>query len=83
MTKALTKNSSKLLGVEYCDFCDGEVVPQKVTMTYRRQGNEHLFHDVDAEVCRKCGERYYSARALDELDRQLGVKKKRVTRTAA
>lgn len=29
------------------------------------------FDDVDAEVCRKCGERYFHAATLNNLNRQI------------
>jgi YgiT-type zinc finger domain-containing protein len=68
MTERLTKNTAEVSDVVYCDFCGGEMKPQKVTMLYFRKGGAHLFHNVEAEVCQKCGEKYYHARTLADLD---------------
>ncbi len=76
MAKTTGKNLSPELGVEYCDFCpDGKVVPQKATINYYRHGRVHVFHDVDAEVCQQCGEKYLHASTLTELDRRMGYAK--------
>ncbi len=52
-------------------------------MTYKRYGKEYVVEDVPAEVCQKCGEKYYHARTLDEVDRRLGLKPAQAPRTAA
>jgi YgiT-type zinc finger domain-containing protein len=75
MTKqSNTESNNTQIGVRYCDFCNGDVKPEKVKMTYQRQGRSHVFHDVDAEVCQSCGEEYYHAQTLDRLDEQLSPK---------
>jgi YgiT-type zinc finger domain-containing protein len=70
-TKSISKDLSNAIGVEYCDFCDGAVKPEKVTMTYKRLGKEYVFNNVDAEVCQECGVKYLHARTLKELDRRI------------
>ena len=54
-----------------CEFCGGETVTKRVQKPYWHRGKLYLVEDVEAEVCRECGERYYHATTLDELDRML------------
>ena len=55
--------------VEYCDFCGGVVKPEILrTLDYQRHGRTYTFENVEAEVCQSCGERYFHARTLDELN---------------
>ncbi len=55
--------------VRVCDFCGGEMRRESVTMSYYRFGHDHKFDNVEAEVCQRCGEKYYQAATLEELDR--------------
>ena len=53
-----------------CHFCGGEVTEQRVTVDYR-WGNEFLvvIRDVPAGVCRVCGEQYFKAEIVKEMER--------------
>ncbi len=55
----------------YCEMCDGLTRWQKVRRDHLLHGVTYRVEDVDAEVCEKCGERYFHARTLDGLDRRL------------
>ncbi len=54
-----------------CEFCDGETVTKKVRKHHWLHGKLYVVENVAAEVCRKCGERYYHARTLDAIDKLL------------
>ena len=54
-----------------CEFCGGETVGKKVRKIHWFQGKLYIVDDVDAQVCRECGERYYHATTLDAIDQLL------------
>lgn len=54
-----------------CEFCGGQTVKKKVRRQHWLHGKLYLVEDVEAEVCSECGERYFHAKTLDELDRFL------------
>lgn len=55
-----------------CDFCHGETEPRKVRKYHTFGDRLYVVENVEAEVCRECGERYYHARTLKAIDRLLG-----------
>ena len=54
-----------------CEFCGGETVKKKVKRQHWLRGRLYILENVDAEVCSECGERYFHAATLDEIDRLL------------
>ena len=54
-----------------CEFCGGETINKKVRKIHWFQRKLYIVDDVEAEVCRECGERYYHATTLDNIDRLL------------
>jgi YgiT-type zinc finger domain-containing protein len=54
-----------------CEFCDGQTVTRKVKRQHWLHGRLYIVENVEAEVCTECGERYFHATALDEIDRIL------------
>jgi len=52
-----------------CEFCGGETTTKKVKRQHWLQGKLYIVEDVDAEVCKECGERYFHATTLDAIDR--------------
>ena len=54
-----------------CEFCEGQTVKRKVNKKHRFQGKLYLIKNVDAEVCRKCGEHYYHSTTLDKIEKNL------------
>ena len=54
-----------------CEFCDGETVKKKVKKQHWFRGKLYIVENVEAEVCRECGERYYHAETLDKIDKLL------------
>lgn len=60
--------TTKLDPCEYCDaFLDGK---EKLVTVNRDRGSSHfIFEHVPAQVCSRCGERYFSAKIVREMDR--------------
>ena len=54
-----------------CELCEGETHKKKVKKQHWLRGDLYIIENVDAEVCTECGERYFSATTLDNLDRHL------------
>lgn len=50
-----------------CYFCGGETQPRTVTDLYAEGSLYLAVEEVPAEVCRQCGERYYSPDVTREL----------------
>jgi len=57
-----------------CEFCNGQTVKEKVKRQHWLHGKLYIVENVEAEVCPECGERYFHATTLDEIDRVLGTK---------
>ncbi len=54
-----------------CEFCRGETQKKKVKKQRWLQGELYIVENVEAEVCMECGERYFHAATLDDIDRYL------------
>ena len=54
-----------------CEFCGGQTVKKKVKRQHWLHGKLYIVENVEAEVCSECGERYFHAIVLDEIDRVL------------
>jgi YgiT-type zinc finger domain-containing protein len=54
-----------------CHICgSGDFEERRVEYIYRRRGNYLVMRDVPCEVCLHCGERYYAATTLLEIERR-------------
>ena len=51
-----------------CEYCSGEIRQQKVTVDHWYEGKLVIIKDVPVDVCRECGQRYYAAATLNQLD---------------
>ncbi len=54
-----------------CEFCNGQTKKKRVTRQHWFQGDLYIVENVEAEVCRECGERYFHAKTLDRIDHLL------------
>ena len=54
-----------------CEICTGDTAIKKVKRQHWLHGKLYIVEDVDAEVCKECGERYFHATTLDAIDRYL------------
>jgi YgiT-type zinc finger domain-containing protein len=68
MPKTLAVNHLK------CINCGGETVTVKVTKTHFRHGQKFKMRGVEAEECVECRTRYFSAKTLKKLDREIDAK---------
>jgi YgiT-type zinc finger domain-containing protein len=59
-----------------CEFCDGETLKKKVRRQHWLHGKLYIVENVEAEVCPECGERYFHATTLDQIDRVLEAEHK-------
>ncbi|MBM3241313.1 type II toxin-antitoxin system MqsA family antitoxin [Candidatus Poribacteria bacterium] len=51
-----------------CEYCGGVIQPKKVTVEHWYEGKLVIIKDVPVGVCKACGERYYEAATLEQLD---------------
>ena len=60
-----------------CHFCGGEVREKRITVDYR-WGEEllALIENVPAGVCQVCGEQYFKAEIIKEMERLVHSKDK-------
>ena len=56
-----------------CEFCDGKTIIKKVRKQHWLNGKLFIVENVEAEVCAECGERYFHATVLDDIDRFLSA----------
>ena len=56
-----------------CEFFGGQTMPKKVKRQHSLNGKLYIVENGDTEVCTECGERYFHARTLDEIDSLLGA----------
>lgn len=56
-----------------CEFCEGQTIKKKVKRQHWLQGKLYIVENVEAEVCPECGERYFHATTLDEIDHFLNA----------
>ncbi len=56
-----------------CEFCDGATSPRKVKRQHWLRGKLYIVENVAAEVCSECGERFFDAKVLDEIDSVLSA----------
>ena len=54
-----------------CEFCNGKTIKKKVKRQHWLHGKLYIVENVAADVCSECGERYFYAKTLDEIDRLL------------
>ncbi len=51
-----------------CEFCNSETRTKKVRKQHWLKGKLYIVENVDAVVCKECGERYFHASTLDKID---------------
>ena len=54
-----------------CEFCDSDTTSRWVKKQHWFKGRLYIVEHVEAEVCRECGERYFHATTLDNIDRMI------------
>lgn len=51
-----------------CEFCGSRTTHKRVRKQHWLKGKLYIVENVDAEVCRECGERFFHATTLDRID---------------
>jgi len=54
-----------------CEFCNGDTVTKSVRRQHWFKGRLYIVENVEVEVCRECGERYFHATTLDAIDQMI------------
>jgi len=64
---------------DFCEYCNSSIESDEklVTLYRHRNGKHFIFERVPARVCSRCGERYFSATAVREMDRLMQKKTSR------
>ena len=57
-----------------CEFCNAETITKTVKKQHWLKGKLYIIENVEAEVCRECGERYFHASTLDAIDQMIARK---------
>jgi len=57
-----------------CELCGGETKKKNVRRQHWLDKKLYIVENVRAEVCMECGERYFHAKTLDEIDDFLSQK---------
>jgi YgiT-type zinc finger domain-containing protein len=58
---------------DFCEYCNATLPEaEKLVTVYRhRRGKHFIFERVPARVCQRCGERYFSAESVSEMQRKM------------
>jgi YgiT-type zinc finger domain-containing protein len=58
---------------DFCEYCNAPLTgEEKLVTVYRHYQSQHfIFERAPARVCPRCGERYFSARVVREMDYQM------------
>ncbi len=51
-----------------CEYCNGDIRQKNVAVNHWFEDKLVIFKNVPVGVCHPCGERYYEAAILDQLD---------------
>jgi len=54
-----------------CEFCNSDTLSRSVRKQHWFKGRLYIVESVHAEVCPECGERYFHATTLDDIDRMI------------
>ena len=67
--------------IDPCSVCGGQVVHKNVEKICTWGGHIiAIAKNVPADVCEQCGERYYEAKVIEEIDARLGTLKNNAKR---
>ncbi len=62
---------------DFCEYCNAALPDgEKLVTVYRhRRGQHFIFERVPARVCQKCGERYFPANSVSEMQSRMQEEK--------
>lgn len=58
---------------DFCEYCNATLPDEEklVTVYRHRRGRHFIFERVPARVCPRCGERYFPAQSVSEMEREM------------
>ncbi len=57
--------------MQSCSFCGNENIKNSlVEYTYKHDGKYMIFHNVPALQCEYCGEKYFEAKVLKQIEKE-------------
>ena len=57
--------------MQNCSFCGNENIKNSlVEYTYKHDGKYMIFHNVPALQCEYCGEKYFEAKVLKQIEKE-------------
>ncbi len=62
--------------MKICPFCKGNIEIRKVNHMHHWGKGFYLFENIEAEVCKQCGETFFLPDTLKTIDRHVGERKK-------
>ena len=54
-----------------CPICDGQLIDKKISYTFNRYGQEFTYHNINAEVCQKCGDRFLDSPTVVNIEHEI------------
>lgn len=54
-----------------CPICGGELADEFASYTFKRFGQEFTYHNIKAEVCLKCGEKFLDGNSVLKIEREI------------
>lgn len=54
-----------------CPICEGQLVDEKISYTFKRYGQEFTYQNIKAEVCQKCGDRFLDGPTVVKIEREI------------
>lgn len=54
---------------DLCDLCGGELEHKKIDLEVHIQKELVICEDLPADICKQCGEKYFSADVSSKIDR--------------
>jgi len=54
-----------------CPVCGDELIDKLVSYTFKRYGQEFTYHNIKAEVCQKCGDRFLDGPTITNIEREI------------
>jgi YgiT-type zinc finger domain-containing protein len=67
----MSKNKNKPIE---CVICGGETVRKFISKTLKRFGREFTYHNIRADVCLKCGERFFNGVTMVNIEKDITEK---------
>ena len=59
-----------------CNLCGGTIADRKVSYTIEDKGRLHIIEHVPAKECLQCGERLYSPKKVENIQKAIWQKRK-------